>query len=100
MLLVVGLLCGGLVSLLLLNVVLSQDSFEATELRKENDRIQLLKERETQRHAIADTPENLSNRAKSQNLQPDDSINVITPGKRAASTDETRNGTVAEDTDR
>ncbi|WP_433413406.1 hypothetical protein ACQP1V_30175 [Microtetraspora malaysiensis] len=38
-LLVVGLLCGGLVSLLLLNTVLAQDSFELSDLRSGTERL-------------------------------------------------------------
>ncbi|WP_345485688.1 hypothetical protein, partial [Planotetraspora phitsanulokensis] len=38
-LLVVGLMCGGLVTLLLLNVVLSQDSFKLTDLRSSTDQL-------------------------------------------------------------
>src|SRR5690606_7137189 len=44
-LLVVGLLCGGLVSLLLLNIVLARDSFTATELRRQNKEISLQREK-------------------------------------------------------
>ncbi|MEU8269486.1 hypothetical protein AB0B89_20290, partial [Sphaerisporangium sp. NPDC049002] len=38
-LLVVGLLCGGLVSLLLLNLVLAQDSFRVNDLRKTTEQL-------------------------------------------------------------
>ncbi|GAA1275415.1 hypothetical protein Psi02_02030 [Planotetraspora silvatica] len=38
-LLVVGLMCGGLVTLLLLNTVLAQDSFKLTDLRSSTDQL-------------------------------------------------------------
>lgn len=79
-LLVVGLLCGGLVSLLLLNTVLAQDSFTAGQLRKETEKLQLDNDRLARQNAEAEDPNNLSKLAD-PNLRPDSQLNVYTNGR-------------------
>ncbi len=90
MLLVVGLLCGGLMSLLLLNTVLARDSITAGELREDianarrhNDYLRQENERATQPDAIA-------TQAEQQGLTRDTGINPLPvdddaplPGKSA-----------------
>ncbi|MET7465646.1 hypothetical protein ABZS51_35200, partial [Nonomuraea sp. NPDC005501] len=85
-LLVVGLLCGGLVSLLLLNTVLAQDSITASRLRGEiaaarqhNERLKQLIEQETQADVIA-------RRAEDQGLHLDNTINPLTLGDKGTGT--------------
>lgn len=62
-LLLVGLLCGGLVSLLLLKTVLAQDSFEATTLRNETNDILRKAERVRQDNVVREQPRNMANEA-------------------------------------
>ncbi|PZG34338.1 hypothetical protein C1I98_28195 [Spongiactinospora gelatinilytica] len=81
MLLLVGLLCGGLVTLLLLNTVLAQDSFEADELRHGLARIQREAERQKLDNARQDTAEALAERAGKLGARPDSSARVIEIGK-------------------
>ncbi|MFE3447916.1 hypothetical protein ACFXJ8_03190 [Nonomuraea sp. NPDC059194] len=80
-LLVVGLLCGGLVSLLLLNTVLARDSFTASELREQIAEMQQQSnalEREIERQ---EQPAELAKRAEGQGQGPDGEINTIDPNK-------------------
>ncbi|MFD0886844.1 hypothetical protein ACFQ08_20035, partial [Streptosporangium algeriense] len=82
MLLVVGLLCGGLVSLLVLNTILNQDSFRANELRNGNNELRQKKESLKHQNALMDTPEWLAGNAEKQGLAPDwDNPNVMIPGR-------------------
>ncbi|MFF5204613.1 hypothetical protein [Streptosporangium sp. NPDC000396] len=77
-LLVVGLLCGGLVSLLLLNVVLSKDSFRLNELRKENNELSLRKEQQKNENMQKEMPDALARNARNQGQEPDwDTANVL-----------------------
>ncbi len=79
MLLLVGLLCGGLVSLLLLNTILAQDSFRANELRDNINQYRQKKEELKHLNAQMDTPEWLAKNAERQGQEPDwDNTNVIT----------------------
>ncbi|MEU1882352.1 hypothetical protein ABZ470_34040 [Streptosporangium sp. NPDC020072] len=81
-LLVIGLLCGGLVSLQLLNTILNQDSFRATELRNGNNQLRQKKESLKHQNALMDTPEWLAGNAEKQGLEPDwDNPNVMVPGR-------------------
>jgi hypothetical protein len=80
-LLVVGLLCGGLVSLLLLNTVLAQDSFDANQLRADTQEIQQEKERLQQLIARNDQPARLAEEAPALGVKEDwDHPNVIEVG--------------------
>ncbi|MFF0305901.1 hypothetical protein ACFYSC_00670 [Streptosporangium sp. NPDC004379] len=77
-LLVVGLLCGGLVSLLLLNVVLAQDSYRLNELRQGISKLKQQGEERRNENARLDTPEELAKRAELQGQDPDwDDMNTI-----------------------
>ncbi|MBB5131704.1 hypothetical protein HNP84_001417 [Thermocatellispora tengchongensis] len=78
-LLVVGLMCGGLVSLLLLNTVLAQDSFRADELRNGNKEILLKKEQLKQKNAQREMPEQVAEEALRNGMRPDNSPNIIVP---------------------
>ncbi|MFJ2029359.1 hypothetical protein [Streptosporangium sp. NPDC087985] len=93
-LLVVGLLCGGLVSLLLLNTVLAQDSLRADELRKTNDQLRQDVEELKNDNMRMEMPDALSRNSANQGLEPDwDKARVITldrsAGSRAASEGQT-----------
>jgi hypothetical protein len=99
-LLVVGLLCGGLVSLLLLNVVLNQDSFTADELRDANNHLELQKEQVKRSIVEADTPGELAKRAGKQGQRPDEAINPLIPGSRPVGAVETQGRSGAEGADR
>ncbi|MFB9674298.1 hypothetical protein [Streptosporangium vulgare] len=84
LLLVVGLLCGGLVSLLLLNAVLAQDSFRANGLR--NEISDLRNQKESKKSAIMrqEMPEAVARNNELQGLGPDwDTARVIDPDKPA-----------------
>lgn len=82
MLLVVGLLCGGLVSLLLLNTVLAQDSFRANELRNANNQLRQKKEALKHDNMRREMPASLSESALVQNQRPDwDKAYVLTPDR-------------------
>ncbi|MBB4915852.1 hypothetical protein [Streptosporangium saharense] len=86
-LLVVGLLCGGLVSLLVLNTILNQDSFRANELRNGNNELRQKKESLKHQNALMDTPEWLAGNVEKQGLAPDwDNPNVMVPDRPAAGT--------------
>ncbi|MEU4832764.1 hypothetical protein [Streptosporangium sp. NPDC023615] len=81
MLLVVGLLCGGLVSLLLLSAVLAQDSYRVRELN--NDLIDLRAARESKKveNMRQDTPEAIARNNDLQGQHKDwDTARVIIPG--------------------
>lgn len=81
-LLVVGLLCGGLVSLLLLNTVLAQDSFRANELRNANNQLRQKKEALKHDNMRREMPASLSESALVQNQRPDwDKAYVLTPDR-------------------
>lgn len=59
-LLLVGLLCGGLITLLLLNTVLAQDSFRAGELREQNRQIAEQAEKTRNDNARLGSPQNIA----------------------------------------
>lgn len=63
-LLVVGLLCGGLVSLLLLNLVLAQDSFRVNDLRKTTEQLHQQAQDKKTEVMLKSGPEELARRAK------------------------------------
>lgn len=96
MLLVVGLLCGGLVSLLLLNAVLAKDSFRANGLRKEISGLRIEKEAKKSANTRLEMPDAVAKSNEYQGLGPDwDTARVITPDKpasRAASDGQTPAG--------
>jgi hypothetical protein len=72
-LLVVGLLCGGLVSLLLLNTVLAQDSFELGDLRSSTEQLrQAAAEMEGQVRVMTQ-PGALAEQARGLDVQTDNS---------------------------
>ncbi|MER5321371.1 hypothetical protein [Streptosporangium roseum] len=86
MLLVVGLLCGGLISLLLLNIVLAQDSYKVNELRSANDQLRQKKEELKNANMRLEMPGALSDSSAKQGQGPDwDEANVITPDRSANS---------------
>ncbi|GAA1012644.1 hypothetical protein Aple_006330 [Acrocarpospora pleiomorpha] len=72
-LLVVGLLGGGLVSLLLLNTVLAQDSFKYNELRRVTEQLHQQANQEEGRIRDAQQPSGLAEQADEFGLRPDDS---------------------------
>ncbi|WP_052424193.1 hypothetical protein [Nonomuraea candida] len=75
-LLVVGLLCGGLVSLLLLNVMLAQDASTDATLRKQIAEAQLENEQLDQRYLLKTQPENIAELAEKQGYGSDwDKVN-------------------------
>ncbi|MEU7891416.1 hypothetical protein AB0B45_00990 [Nonomuraea sp. NPDC049152] len=80
-LLVVGLLCGGLVSLLLLNTVLARDSFTAGELREQIAEMQLQSDAIQQEINKREQPGELASDAEKQGLTDDGSTNTIDPSK-------------------
>ncbi|MEV0620005.1 hypothetical protein AB0I81_42270 [Nonomuraea sp. NPDC050404] len=63
-LLVVGLLCGGLVSLLLLNTMLAQDAITDSTLRKEIAEAKLVNEQLDQKYQLKTQPENIAKLAE------------------------------------
>ncbi|MEU4540211.1 hypothetical protein AB0G15_35760 [Streptosporangium sp. NPDC023825] len=84
LLLVVGLLCGGLVSLLLLNAVLAQDSFRANGLRKEISDLRIQKETKKSANMRREMPDAVARSNELQGLGPDwDTARVIDPDKPA-----------------
>jgi hypothetical protein len=91
-LLVVGLLCGGLVSLLLLNTVLAQDSFELNKLRSDNQQIREQAEATRNLNASLGGPDAVDRRARRLGVGPDPSApEFVTPassGGRTASKQE------------
>ncbi|HEY9524933.1 MAG TPA: hypothetical protein VIR33_16975 [Thermopolyspora sp.] len=79
-LLVVGLLCGGLVSLLLLNTVLAKDSFTANRLRTDNQQIREEAEATRNENARLSGPEALDQRARDHGMRQDRSApEFVTP---------------------
>ncbi|GAA3011696.1 hypothetical protein [Streptosporangium longisporum] len=81
LLLVVGLLCGGLVSLLLLNAVLAKDYFRASELRKDINELRLAREQKESVNMRLEMPGVLARNDENQGQQPDwDTARVIIPG--------------------
>ncbi|WP_344863594.1 hypothetical protein [Planomonospora alba] len=81
----VGLLCGGLVTLLLLNTVLAQNSLKESELRAQIKQHLLEKERLKNENMQREMPGELAEAADRQGMLPDDSARVITPGGSADS---------------
>ncbi|MFI6497551.1 hypothetical protein [Nonomuraea typhae] len=78
--LVLGLLGGGLVTLLLLNTVLAQDFVRATELKREIAEIQQGNERSGMELDRATQPSKVAERGEQLGLQEDwDKTNVISP---------------------
>ncbi|WP_051759158.1 hypothetical protein [Herbidospora cretacea] len=71
--LVVGLLGGGLVSLLLLNTVLAQDSFKHNELRRVNEQLRQQAEAEKGRIRDARQPDAVAKGAVQHGVSPDQS---------------------------
>lgn len=81
----VGLLCGGLVSLLLLNAVLAKDSFKASGLRKEISDLRIAKESKESANMRLEMPAAVAKNNEYQGLGPDwDTARVITPDKSAS----------------
>ncbi|MFB9881883.1 hypothetical protein ACFFMN_28500 [Planobispora siamensis] len=79
-LLLVGLLCGGLVTLLLLNTVLAQGSFQESQLRAEIKKHSLNLEVLKNGNLQLEMPGPLSEKAAGQGQRPDwESAEVITP---------------------
>ncbi|MCW2882059.1 MAG: hypothetical protein JWQ95_6159 [Sphaerisporangium sp.] len=70
-LLVVGLLCGGLVSLLLLNTVLAQDSFRMSDLLHSTQRLRQEAQDKSKELLIKSQPGEIARRAKEQGDKPD-----------------------------
>ncbi|MET9339831.1 hypothetical protein [Nonomuraea sp. NPDC003804] len=83
-LLVVGLLCGGLVSLLLLNTVLARDSFTASELREQIAEMQRQSDSAKRKIAELEQPGSLAEAAERQGQVSDPDVNVLYPGKSGA----------------
>jgi hypothetical protein len=92
-LLVVGLLCGGLVTLLLLNTVLAQNSIRESDLRRELQQLSLQKQKQKSENMQLEMPRQVADAAGRQGMLPDDSARVITsdgfPGGRVASEGQT-----------
>lgn len=81
MLLVVGLLCGGLVSLLLLNTVLARDSFELSKLRADINLSHQQKEELEHTNMLLEMPDAVSKKATYQGLNPDwERLRALIPG--------------------
>ncbi|MBA2889684.1 hypothetical protein [Nonomuraea soli] len=80
-LLVVGLMLGGLVSLLLLNTVLARDSITATQLQEEIATAKLQKASLEREVYQAQLPEEVAKRAEGQGMTPDDGINWLGNGR-------------------
>ncbi|MFC4059881.1 hypothetical protein ACFOWE_16360 [Planomonospora corallina] len=89
----VGLLCGGLVTLLVLNTVLAQNSLRESELRAGIKQLLLEKEKLKNENMRRETPGELARAADLQGMLSDDSARVIVPGgsadSRVASEDQT-----------
>lgn len=97
MLLVVSLLCGGLISLLLLNVVLAQDSFKANELSRTNEQLRQKKDALKYENMLREQPNVLARDSAGQGQVPDwEKVRAITPdrpvGSRVASEGQTPTG--------
>ncbi|MFC7388485.1 hypothetical protein ACFQSB_40230, partial [Sphaerisporangium rhizosphaerae] len=69
-LLVVGLLCGGLVSLLLLNTVLAKDSFRATDLQKTTQRLRQEAQDKRTKLLLDSQPQRLADRVEQLGEKP------------------------------
>ncbi|MFC4536474.1 hypothetical protein ACFO60_37380, partial [Sphaerisporangium dianthi] len=69
-LLVVGLLCGGLVSLLLLNTVLAKDSFRATDLQKTTQRLRQEAQDRRTKLLLDSQPQRIAERAEQLGEKP------------------------------
>ncbi|MDH2428618.1 hypothetical protein [Sphaerisporangium sp. TRM90804] len=81
-LLVVGLLCGGLVSLLLLNTVLAKDSFRMNDLRDSTKRLHQQAQDMNKSLLIKSQPGEIARRAANPTFKPDDAAPVfIDPAK-------------------
>jgi hypothetical protein len=79
-LLVVGLMCGGLVGLLLLNTVLAKDSFVADQLRAGNQKIREQTEEAKTQNIRDNGPGAVDGRARKQGMRPDHSApRFVTP---------------------
>ncbi|GGK98182.1 hypothetical protein Sme01_61830 [Sphaerisporangium melleum] len=96
-LLVVGLMCGGLVSLLLLNTVLAKDSFRANELQKSTQRLRQQEQDKRNEVLLKSQPEQLSRRAGELGEKPDDGApQFLVPGDARASQSRVPAGTTAD----
>ncbi|GII76833.1 hypothetical protein Sru01_18150 [Sphaerisporangium rufum] len=71
-LLVVGLMCGGLVTLLLLNLMLAQDSFRVKDLRDSTNELHQQAQDMRKKLLFESQPGRLDERARQQGLRPDD----------------------------
>ncbi|MEU4543543.1 hypothetical protein [Nonomuraea dietziae] len=80
-LLVVGLLCGGLISLLLLNTVLNRDSFTQNTLREETAQLQRENEALRQANARKEQPGQLARDAELQGEKWDPTVSSIEVGQ-------------------
>ncbi len=79
-LLVVGLMCGGLVGLLLLNTVLAKDSFVADQLRAGNQKIREQTEEAKTQNIRDNGPGAVDERARKHGMRPDRSApRFVTP---------------------
>ncbi|WP_329093079.1 MULTISPECIES: hypothetical protein [unclassified Streptosporangium] len=84
LLLVVGLLCGGLVSLLLLNAVLARDSYKANGLNNEINGLRIEKESKQSAIMRQEMPAAVARNNELQGLGPDwDTARVIDPDRPA-----------------
>lgn len=81
-LLLIGLLGGGLVSLLLVNTVLAQGSFQLDTLRDRHTQLTHRVEALQQEVAYQSSPEVLSQKARSLGMVPSDNPVFLDPGKR------------------
>jgi len=80
-LLIAGLLCGGLVTLLLLNTVLARDSFKLNDLRASINELQELAAAQENQLRERSQPGHLDEAARRLNLREDDSPPMfLTPG--------------------
>lgn len=77
MLLVVGLLCGGLVSLLLLNTVLAQGSIKETTLRSEIEQAKMQQARANEQILRNGQPGAVADGGAANGMKPDASLNLL-----------------------
>jgi hypothetical protein len=90
-LLVVGLLCGGLVSLLLLNTMLAQDTITDAKLREEIAVARRENEKIDQEYQLKTQPGNIARLAEMQGQHPDwDEVNAYTSDGRPNQADTER----------
>ncbi|MFG1695708.1 hypothetical protein [Nonomuraea sp. NPDC049309] len=90
-LLVVGLLCGGLVSLLLLNTMLAQDTITDAKLREEIAVARRENEKIDQEYQLKTQPGNIARLAEMQGQHPDwDEVNAYTGDERPNQADTER----------